>query len=74
MLGIYEMDAISATVGNMFKGKGKKAIEYPDKPHDFSGKKEIDEEEIIRKRNLLMTSLLIMKDNFDLEKKSEGNK
>lgn len=71
MLGIYEMDAISATVGNMFKKRGQKEIEYPDKPHNFSGKKEIDEDEIIKKRNLLMTSLLIMKDNFELEK---GNK
>lgn len=30
--GKYFMDALLATVGNMFRGRGQKAFEYPDEP------------------------------------------
>ena len=30
--GMYFVDALLATVGNMFKGKGQKAFEYPKEP------------------------------------------
>ena len=30
--GMYFMDALLATVGNMFRGRGQKAFEYPDEP------------------------------------------
>jgi len=30
--GMYFMDALLATVGNMFRGRGQKAFEYPEEP------------------------------------------
>ena len=35
--GIYVRDALNSTVGNMFKKKGTKAIEYPSEPYALSG-------------------------------------
>lgn len=33
--GMYFIDALLATVGNMFRGKGKKAFEYPKEPYSL---------------------------------------
>ena len=33
--GMYFMDALLATVGNMFRGKGQKAHEYPKEPYSL---------------------------------------
>lgn len=34
--GLYTCKALEATVGNIFKKKGSKPIEYPSKPFEFS--------------------------------------
>ena len=34
--GRYFMDALLATVGNMFRGKGQKAFNYPKEPYDLN--------------------------------------
>jgi len=31
--GMYFMDSLAATVGNMFRGRGQKAFEYPKSPY-----------------------------------------
>lgn len=42
--GKYFMDALLATVGNMFRGRGQKVFEYPDEPItlDFEYEKGLD--------------------------------
>ena len=59
--GIYFMDALIATVGNMFKGKGHKAFEYPKEPYTLDleyeeGLKE-EERDIALKRRQFVTQL-----------------
>lgn len=34
--GAYFVEALLATVGNMFSGKSSKRMEYPEKPHDLN--------------------------------------
>lgn len=72
----YFLDALMATVGNMFKGKGQKAYEFPDKPYELFEKKiELSEEEKKRQRENLILSLKVMQFNFNSKhkKKSEGD-
>lgn len=68
--GIYVKDALLCTVGNMFKGKSDKPIEYPDEPYDFFRKKEepheLTEEEKIEQTKALFMRLDVMKSNFEL--------
>ena len=62
--GMYFVDALLATVGNMFRGKGQKAYEYPKEPFtldleyeeglDMSDK---EEREIALKRRQFVTQL-----------------
>lgn len=75
--GVYTKCALDATVGNMFKKKGAKAIEYPAKPFDFNddssesspeGTNGMSEEEKKRKTQMLFASLRIMQANFELSK------
>ena len=75
--GIYVRDALSSTVGNMFKKKGAKAIEYPSEPYDLYAKADKDtgetgggmtEEEKRRKTEALFGMLKIMQVNFELSK------
>ena len=68
--GVYFMDSISATVGNMFSGKSSKKIEYPKKPYDLKSK-ENSEEELQKQRELLLAKLMIMGENFNREKKEK---
>ena len=61
--GIYFVDALLATVGNMFKGKGQKAFKYPKEPYTLDleyeeGLGQSDEErEIALKRRQFVTQL-----------------
>ena len=64
--GIYFADALNATVGNMFRGKGQKPYEYPKQP--YKGSQALNEEEINKKRELLLRSLQAMATNFELNK------
>ena len=75
--GVYTVKALEATVGNMFKKKGAKAIEYPAKPFDLEGASEspdgMTEEEKRRKTEMLFGKLRIMQANFELSKKVGTN-
>ena len=58
--GIYFMEALSATVGNMFRGKGQKPHEYPKEPYplDLEQKDrfitdEADSEIALQRRNFV---------------------
>lgn len=68
--GVYVRDALLCTVGNMFKGKNTKAIEYPKELYDFFPKKqeerELTEAEKIEQTKALFMKLSVMKDNFEL--------
>ena len=73
--GIYTRSALESTVGNMFKKKGAKAIEYLAKPIDLSGSSDdenspdgLSEEEKKRRTELLFGKLRIMQANFELSK------
>ena len=62
--GMYFMDALLATVGNMFKSKGHKPFEYPKEPYtlDLEYEKDLDmtndeDREIALKRRQFVTHL-----------------
>lgn len=62
--GMYFAEALLATVGNMFRGKGKKAYEYPKEPYtmDWEYEEGLDmgnseEREIALKRRQFVTNL-----------------
>lgn len=62
--GMYFADALCATVGNMFRGKGQKPFEYPKEPYtlDLEYEKGLDisddkEREIALKRRQFVTHL-----------------
>jgi len=66
--GAYFCDALCATVGNMFSGKGSKKAEYPSKPYDLNN--EYEEQELDKQRQAFWDSLMIAKINFDAQKGS----
>lgn len=74
--GIYVMDALSSTVGNMFKNKGSKPNQYPEKPYELGDKKEeeLSQDEIQRQTELLFARLNVMGKNFEMQKKKEQEK
>lgn len=51
MQGAYICEALSATVGNMFSGKGSKKHEYPKEPYPITAE-QIAEREERRQRNM----------------------
>ena len=62
--GMYFADALLATVGNMFRGKGQKAFEYPKEPYTLDHEYEdgldmenSEEREIALKRRQFVTNL-----------------
>lgn len=62
--GMYFMDALIATVGNMFRGKGQKAFEYPKEPYtlDLEYEEGLDmadaeERKIAQQRRAFVTQL-----------------
>lgn len=68
--GVYFKDALSCVIGNMFKGKNEKPIEYPSEPYRlFKNKeenRELTEEEKIEQTNQLFTRLSLLKANYDI--------
>lgn len=64
--GQYFAQAINSTVGNMFKKKGSKPHEYPQKPFDIGSQKDLSEEELQLQREAFMAGLLAMKANYEL--------
>jgi hypothetical protein len=71
--GRYFLDALMASVGNMFRNKGQKPITYPQKPYEITEKKELTEEEIKAKRMAFVAQMNALKANFDANK-GKGNK
>lgn len=69
--GQYFSQAIMCTVGNMFKGKGQKAFEYPSKPFELKNH-ELSEDEIQAQRVAFMESLKVMQRNFELNQEVKG--
>lgn len=79
--GIYVRDALASTVGNMFRKKGSKAIEYPSEPYGMYKDEQIEEvqdgEEIMtedekrRKTEALFMQLRLMQANFELSKQAK---
>ena len=77
--GIYFRDALASTVGNMFKKKGAKAIEYPSEPYelyahtDDNGNTDggMSEEEKRKKTEALFGVLRLMQANFEISKQAE---
>lgn len=62
--GMYFADALCATVGNMFRGRGQKAFEYPKEPYtldlEYEEGLDMDDEEnvkIARQRRNFVTQL-----------------
>lgn len=68
--GQYMADALMCTVGNMFSGKSAKKYQYPKKPYDIEKQsEELSEEEIQKQRELFITKLQIMKNNYEINNK-----
>lgn len=81
--GIYVRDALASTVGNMFKKKGAKAIEYPSQPYDLYAKAEeqggesdggMSEAEKRKKTEALFGMLRLMQANFEISKQAENTR
>lgn len=74
--GYYTYEAVAIAVGNAFRGKGQKPMEYRKKPilqEIEENNHVLTEEEIQKQRDLFVESLKTMKTNFDLsKKKAEG--
>ena len=73
LLGGYMFDAISVALDNAFKKKGQKAKNYfevREKPYLKEIKHEagLSEEEIQKKRELLMAQLRVRQANYELKK------
>ena len=73
--GQYFVEALLATVGNMFSGKGSKKFEYPDKPHELfpkvEEKHELTQEEKDRRVKALFADLMARKERFDAKKNND---
>lgn len=66
VMGIYTFNAVGIAVGNAFRNKGKRPVEYLKQP--LMSDVDMDEAEKDRKRKLFVAQLLAMKTNFDLHK------
>ena len=69
--GVYMVDAIMSTVGNMFKKKNAKPYKYPEKPHELGEKKPLTEYEKSTQLDLFVAQLKAMKSNFDNQKQGQ---
>ena len=67
LMGVYNVEALMSTVGNMFSKKGAKPHEYPKKPFEFN--KEVSAEDVKQQQQLFLQKLLTMKTNFELNHK-----
>lgn len=73
--GIYTYEAVAIAVGNAFRGKGSKAIDYRKKPileEIEEQNNPLSEAELKRQRELFMAQLNVMKSNFEMEKRRQG--
>lgn len=75
LYGVYTHDALLSVVGNMFKKKGAKPYEYPDKPYGIEGSSDDEKGEAImseaekkRRTEALFGRLRLMQANFELSK------
>lgn len=69
--GRYMVDALLATVGNMFGGKNSK-FSYPEQAYTMANKEqELTEDEIQRQREQFIATLTAMGNNFNLLKEKE---
>ena len=72
--GQYTLSALMATVGNMFRKRGQKPIEYPKEPFDILGEKRIiisedmTEEEKDKEVDKFFKSLMAMQEKFESSK------
>ena len=65
--GIYTYEAVSVALSNAFRGKGKKPIEYRDKPI-LQSMKPVTEEDYKRKRLEVTHRLDTLRANYHLAK------
>jgi len=66
--GAYFVEALMATVGNMFSSKNSKKYKYPDKPHDLNLDDNTTEREQESQLQLFAASLTTAMSNFNLSK------
>lgn len=64
--GKYFVEALMATVGNMFAKKTSKQYEYPQKPYGFDDVENISQEDKMKRVENLFAQLSIMQTNFNL--------
>ena len=73
--GQYVVEALLATVGNMFSGKGSNKFTYPDKPHELFAKPveehELTQEEKDTQVKALFADLMARKARFDSKKNQD---
>lgn len=69
--GQYIAHALMCTVGNMFRSKGGKAFEYPEKPFELK-EHNLSEHEIELQRIAFLESLKTMQMNFEMAKEGKG--
>lgn len=81
--GQYFAEALLVTVGNMFRGKGKKPYEYPDKPFDLNfefekglNMKNDEDREIAKKRREFVLNLkkTFAKLDTAIQERENGNR
>lgn len=68
LMGVYVVEALRSTVGNMFAGKGHKPYEYPKKPYGT-----VEKYSRKQKAEQFFAELNVMKTNFELSKKEKEN-
>lgn len=67
--GMYFVEALMATVGNMFSDKKSQPFEYPKDPYQFGkNSDELSEHEIEIQRELFVAQYMTMMNNFNLSK------
>ena len=66
--GAYFVEALLATVGNMFSSKTSKKHSYPDKPYDLDLDNKKEEREQESQLQLFTANLTTMMNNFNLSK------
>lgn len=66
--GFYTYEAVAIAVGNAFRGKGQKPVEYRKKPILW----ENSEESLQKQREAFVAALETMKTNFELSKQAAG--
>lgn len=73
ILGGYVRSAIESTVGNMFRKKGAKPIQYMEEPILRANNPKVIEDKAQKQRELLVASFKQMQLNWELSKKQDKN-